>query len=490
MIGNAKGTISMAAAAAEHPDKPGLGTRIAYGFGAGAYGVKDGGFSYFLLLFYSQVIGVDARLVGLAITIALVIDAVADPIIGYWSDNLRSRWGRRHPFLYAAALPTAATYFLIWDPPAGWSQTALFWYLLGLATLIRISISFYEIPSTALGPELARSYDERSALFGWRLFFAWVIGSIMTVANFTLIFPAFATAAIPNGQFNRDSYQLYGLIASALIFVAIMVSALGTHSHIKHLRAAPAQRALGLQAIFSEIFETIANRDFSALFMAALFGAIATGISASLSFYFSAYFWGFSSEQIGLITMSVFLSAAIGGAMSPVVSRTLGKQRGAVVIGLLAGLVLPLPIVLRLFGLLPPNGDPAIFWIVFFVTMIDVGLIICFQALTASMLADLVEQAEVRTGRRNEGIFFAANTFIRKAVQGLGVMAASFVLTLAQFPKGANPSQVPEASLWQLGATYVPAIWLVWALMIFAVSRYRLSRAGHEANLATLAERG
>jgi Na+/melibiose symporter-like transporter len=469
MIGNAKGTISMAAAAAEHPDKPGLGTRIAYGFGAGAYGVKDGGFSYFLLLFYSQVIGVDARLVGLAITIALVIDAVADPVIGYWSDNLRSRWGRRHPFLYASALPTAATYFLIWDPPAGWSQTSLFWYLLGLATLIRISISFYEIPSTALGPELARSYDERSALFGWRLFFAWVIGSIMTVANFTLIFPAFVTAAIPNGQFNRDSYQLYGLIASALIFVAIIVSALGTHSHIKHLRAAPAQRALGLKAIFGEI---------------------ATGISASLSFYFSAYFWGFSSEQIGLITMSVFLSAAIGGAMSPVVSRTLGKQRGAVVIGLLAGIVLPLPIILRLFGLLPPNGDPAIFWIVFFVTMIDVGLIICFQALTASMLADLVEQAEVRTGRRNEGIFFAANTFIRKVVQGLGVMAASFVLTLAQFPKGANPSQVPESSLWQLGATYVPAIWLVWALMIFAVSRYRLSRAGHEANLATLAERG
>ncbi len=490
MIGNAKGTISMAAAAAEHPDKPGLGTRIAYGFGAGAYGVKDGGFSYFLLLFYSQVIGVDARLVGLAITIALAIDAVADPIIGYWSDNLRSRWGRRHPFLYASALPTAATYFLIWDPPAGWSQTSLFWYLLGLATLIRISISFYEIPSTALGPELARSYDERSALFGWRLFFAWVIGSIMTVANFTLIFPAFVTAAIPNGQFNRDSYQLYGMIASVLIFVAIMISALGTHGHIKHMRAAQAKRALGLKAIFGEIFETIANRDFSALFMAALFGAIATGISASLSFYFSAYFWGFSSEQIGLITMSVFLSAAIGGAMSPVVSRTLGKQRGAVVIGLLAGIVLPLPIILRLFGLLPPNGDPAIFWIVFFVTMIDVGLIICFQALTASMLADLVEQAEVRTGRRNEGIFFAANTFIRKAVQGLGVMAASFVLTLAQFPKGANPSQVPGSSLWQLGATYVPAIWLVWALMIFAVSRYRLSRAGHEANLATLAERG
>lgn len=475
--------------AAANADRPSLATRIAFGFGAGAYGVKDGGFSYFLLIFYSQVIGVDARLVGLAITIALILDAISDPIVGYWSDNFRSRWGRRHPFLYGSAIPTAATYFLIWNPPVGWSQTALFWYLLGMAALIRTSITFYETPSTALGPELARSYDERSALFGWRLFFAWVIGSIMTVSNFALIFPAFATPEIPNGQFNRDAYQLYGVIASALIFVAIMVSALGTHRHIKHLRAPPPTRALGLKAIFREIFGTLANRDFTALFLAAIFGAIATGISASLSFYFSAYFWGFSSQQIGWITMSVFLSAAIDGAMSPVASRTLGKQRGAVVIGLLAGLALPLPILLRLFGLLPPNGDPAIFWIVFFVTMIDVGLIICFQALTASMLADLVEQAEVRTGRRSEGIFFAANTFIRKCVQGLGVMAASVVLTLAAFPKAANPSQVAPESLWQLGATYVPAIWLVWGLMIFSVSRYRLSRAGHEANLAALAER-
>jgi glycoside/pentoside/hexuronide:cation symporter, GPH family len=483
----------MAAAARDHTQPPGkkagLGTRIAFGFGAGAYGVKDGGFSYFLLLFYSQVIGVDARLVGLALTIALILDAISDPIVGYWSDNFRSRWGRRHPFLYFSALPTAGTYFLIWNPPAGWSQTALFWYLLVLAVAIRTAITFYETPSTSLAPELARSYDERSALFGWRLFFAWTIGSIMTVSNFALIFPAFATAEIPNGQFNRDAYALYGMIASALIFVAIMVSALGTHSQIKHMRPPPAQRALGLKAIFREIFETIGNRDFTALFLAALFGGIATGISASLSFYFSAYFWAFSSEQIGLITTTVFASAIIGGAMSPIVTRTIGKQRGAVIIGILAGLILPMPIILRLFGLLPPNGDPAIFWIVFTVTMIDVGLIICFQALAASMLADLVEQAEVRTGRRNEGIFFAANTFVRKSVQGLGVMAASFVLTLAQFPTGANPSQVEPDSLWRLGATYVPAIWLVWACMIFAVSRYRLSRAGHEANLRTLSDR-
>ena len=86
---------------------PSRWTKLAYGFGAVAYGVKDNGFSFFLLLFYSQVIGLDARLVGIAITIALLFDGLIDPIIGYWSDNLRSKWGRRHPFMYASAIPVA-----------------------------------------------------------------------------------------------------------------------------------------------------------------------------------------------------------------------------------------------------------------------------------------------------------------------------------------------------------------------------------------------
>ncbi len=80
-------------------------TRLAFGFGGVAFGVKETGLKYFLLLFYSQVIGLDPRLVSLAILIALIADAFSDPIVGYWSDNFRSRWGRRHPFMYAAALP-------------------------------------------------------------------------------------------------------------------------------------------------------------------------------------------------------------------------------------------------------------------------------------------------------------------------------------------------------------------------------------------------
>jgi len=474
-----------AASSAAVPSKPTLWTKLAYGFGSVAFGIKDNGFSYFLLLFYSQVIGVDAALVGLALTIALVVDAIIDPILGYWSDNLRSKWGRRHPFMYAATIPVAATYFLLWAPPADWSETALFWYLLVLAIVIRAFVAVYETASAALAPELTEDYDQRSSLMSYRYYFGWTGGNAMSVAMFALLFPAFVTATIPNGQFNRDAYALYGIISSIGILIAMGVSALGTHSRIAHLKPPPPKRTMTLGLVFKEMFDTLVNRSFIALFISAMFGAVASGLSAALSFFFLTYFWGFSSEQNAVITTGVFISAIIGSLMAPIVTKTIGKKRGAIIIGLIAFLGSPLPMLLKITGVLP--DDPTFqFWFVAAATTIDVGLIICFQILSSSMMADLVEQAELKTGRRSEGLFFAAATFIRKMVNGLGIMMATLVLALAQFPAGADPSEVPPETIIRLGAYYIPTILTLWLIMVFIIGTYKISREDHEENLRKL----
>ena len=100
--------------------------KIAYGIGSVAFGIKGNGFDYFLLLFYSQVLGVDAYLVGLALLIALMVDSLSDPLIGYISDNTYTRWGRRHPYMYIAAIAVALSYFFVWNPPSGVSGNDLF----------------------------------------------------------------------------------------------------------------------------------------------------------------------------------------------------------------------------------------------------------------------------------------------------------------------------------------------------------------------------
>ena len=469
---------------------PTIWTKIAYGIGSVAFGVKNGAFDYFLLLFYSQVIGLDARLVGLAILVALVVDAISDPIVGYWSDNLRSRWGRRHPFMYASALPVALSFFMLWNPPQGASQQTLFWYVLGFAILIRTLITLYETPSSALTPDLTQDYNERSSLYGYRYFFGWTGGNAMTVLMFFFLFPAFATEAIPDGMFNRDAYELYGIIASVVIFVAILISAVGTHARIAHLKPPPPPRRMSIARVFGEIFETLAEKSFIALFVGALFGAVASGLAAGLTFYFLAYFWGFTEIERGLVLFGTFVAAIIGFVLAPIVTRTIGKKRGAMIVGLIAFLGAPMPIVLRLFDLLPPNGTPFVFWFVVITNIIDVGLIICFQILFSSMVADLVEQSELKTGRRSEGVFTAAVTFVRKCVQGFGVMAASIVLALAQFPTGADTTSVPDEAIWRLGAYYVPTILFLWMAMMAVISTYRIDRATHEENLRKLSDAG
>ena len=464
-----------------------VGRKVAYGFGSVAFGVKSNGFDYFFLIFYSQVMGVSAYLVSLALMIALMVDALSDPLIGYLSDNTRSRWGRRHPFMYAAAIPAAVAYYFVWNPPAGLEGDALFPYIVTIAILVRTLITVYEIPSSSLVAEMSDDYDERTSMLSYRYFFGWTGGTLM--GAFATIFILVPTATVQNGMFNVEGHGQVGAIAAISIFLAIMISAVGTHKMIPDLKSPPPARKLSLMLIYREVFETLASRSFLALFLAALFGAVASGVSTTLSFYFSTFFWGFSTEQIGLISLSVVISALMAFFISPAISRRLGKKRGAITIGLMAFTVAPAPILLRLLGLMPQNSDPMLFPLVLSIIVVDVALIIAYQTLSSSMIADLVEEAEIKTQRRSEGVFFASVTFVRKVTQGIGAAVAGVLLTISQFPAGATPDQVPEAVLTTFGWFYVPVIFGLWMIMIACLSLYSVDRRAHEANLETLAKR-
>ncbi len=144
------------------------GRRLCYGFGAVATGVKNAAFSTYLLLFYNQVVGVPALVVSTAIALTLLLDAVADPFIGRWSDVTQSRIGRRHPFIFGSALPTAFFFVVAWFPPDGLTDMQMGVWIFALAALTRISISAFEIPATAMNPELTDEYAERTRLFSLR----------------------------------------------------------------------------------------------------------------------------------------------------------------------------------------------------------------------------------------------------------------------------------------------------------------------------------
>lgn len=461
-----------------------LRTKILYGLGSVAYGVKDNGFQTILLLFYNQVLHLPGQVVGLAIAIAFVFDALIDPLIGQLSDNLRTRWGRRHPLMYASALPVALTYLLLWNPPH-WSTGALFVYLLVAAVVVRTCITFYEIPSSALIPELTQDYDERTTLVNFRVFFAWYGGLTM----FALAYLVFLTpdAAHPVGQLNEAGYRRYGLTAAIVMFVAILVSAAGTHRFIPHFRKAPARR-LSTGLYFREMVSTLANRAFLILLCAAVFSNLATGLVFALDIYLKTYFWQLSNLQIFTLALANFIAVAFAFLIAGPISRSFGKRNGAIVFFTIGLVLLVAPILLRLAGLFPSNGAPSLVPLLFGFSIFAGALTIGASVLVISMIADVVEDSELKTGRRSEGLFFAGSSLIQKAVTGLGVFASGMVLWIAGFPTHATPGHVAPEIVRNFALIYVPAIVVLYGISLAIIGLFPLTRETHRETLRRLAE--
>jgi hypothetical protein len=196
------GSSAPSQAAVQPPTAPariGLPTKLFYGLGSVAFGVESVALGSLVLLFFNQVIGLPAPWVGAAIMIALIFDAVFDPLVGQWSDHVRSRWGRRHPFMYASAIPLAIAFYYLWNPPYHWSNQSMFAYLLVLLVAVRLLVSLYEIPSAALAPELTPDYDERTGLLSYRFFFGTLGGTVMAVLAFQVFLRKDATHPMFNG---------------------------------------------------------------------------------------------------------------------------------------------------------------------------------------------------------------------------------------------------------------------------------------------------
>ena len=461
-----------------------LPTKLFYGVGSLAYGIKDNGFSTFLLLFYNQVIGLPAGLVGVAIFVALVLDAFIDPVIGHLSDHWRSRWGRRHPFMYASAIPVAVLYLLLWNPPVGASHALIMAYLVVVAILVRSAISCYEVPSSALTPELTTNYHERTSILGYRYLFGWLGGVGMPLIAYGIFLkatPQYKVALNPAG------YSNYAVCAAVLMAGSILLSAIGTHREIGRLpKASPTRTSLG--GTLRGIRVALSNRAFRVLLIFGMFCNANLGLIFALSIYFNTYIWGFGIKELTIFTLCILIGVACAFAFVTMASRRRGKRLVAVwcSVGYLVAAAAPL--LLRMAGLFPANGTPALLPVLmlFFVLTITFGVggtILC-----SSMTSDIVEDSQARTGQRQEGVFFAGAFFVQKCVTGVGVLLAGSVLSAAHFPDKAVPGTVPLSVLNHLILAFSVLTALLGIAAAFAVARYPLSEADHEQRLAELAE--
>ena len=460
-----------------------LWTNIVYGIGSIAFGVHLTLLTSSLLLFYNQVVGLPAAWVGAAMMVTLIFDAICDPLIGEWSDHTRSRWGRRHPFMYASAIPAAVAFYFLFDPPHGWSQSHLLIYMGVMLMTVRVLLSLYEIPSQALAPELTLDYDKRTDLMSSRFFFGTVGAAAISVLSLQVFLRKDATH--PLGLLNPAGYRETAVAASIMIFFSIVISCLGTHRFIAALVHEPRVRGTWREKL-EELRGTVTNRSFLALTISGIVGAISIGLRQGLDFYVSAYFFNLTPAQMSYLAAALLFAAFVGVGLAPAISKRFGKKQSMIYVFFASLFASVAPIAMRLLNLLPPNGTGALFAIVFVFYFMAAVLGLAGFIIVSSMMADVVEDAAVSTGQRSEGLLFAANGLITKCVTGAGTFLSALILAWVSFPQHATPGQVDPAILRNLGLTFVPIVTVFSAISIAVLMFYDIDRSTHQRNIERL----
>lgn len=460
-------------------------TKALYGLGAAANIIKQRGITTFLLLFYNQVVGLPPAMVSTAIMIALIFDAFVDPTIGQISDNTRTRWGRRHPFMYAAALPVSIAFYLIWNPPIGWEHEALFGYMLVCLLTIRLFDTFFELPSSALLAELTSDYDQRTSMIAIRSFCGVAGGLIMQLLVYQVFLKKNADGT--GGLLERDGWQVYSIVAAITIFTIILISSASTHHQIPYLRKPPT-RKITIPAMLREVAATLNNRSFVVLTISGMFMNVSLGLKTALELYFNLYFWGLTQGQLAIMTVTGVVASIVGVLLAPVISGKIGKRYAAITMFFGAVVALLLPIGLRVAGVMPANGTNLLFGILIVDFMANGIMAIMTGVMLQSMIADVVEDSEVKTGRRSEGLLFSADNLFKKIVSGVGVFVSGVLLTFVAFPQGAKPNEVDPEMLRNLALIYLPTIGGFYAVAICCLFLYKIDKSIHEENLRKLAE--
>jgi Na+/melibiose symporter-like transporter len=464
----------------------GLGIKFNYGFGATASGIAYAALSGAVLQYFlNQVIGLPAILVGTAILISLALDAVIDPLVGQWSDNVQSSLGRRHPFMYASAVLAAISFYGLWHAPHALTGLPLLGYVLVFLVALRISGSLFDVPNNALMPELAPDYDQRTVLSSFRFFF-FVFGAAGMSFMLNGVFLR-KDASHPLGLLNRHGYEQFGTLGAVLMFVAIMWSSLGTQARARGLHR-PAARQVTLAQTLSEVVSTLANPSLIALLLSGVLGGAAAGMQTGLDYYFYTHFWGLLPGQLAVLLPLASLGSVIAVFAAPPLSQRFGKKGTMIGLFTASTMINLTPMTLKLIGLMPPSGSPVLFPILATVAITVATLAIMGFIIVGSMVADVVEDTAVKTGVRSEGLLFATNGLVPKFTAGVGAFFAGLLITLVHFPAKAVQGSVSPEVMRHLALLYLPTYGALVVASIAVLLLYRIDRNTHEANLERLGE--
>ena len=411
-------------------------------FGAGDWSISSFGTlrQIFYAIFLTDVVGLDARLASVAALLGVIWDAINDPLVGMISDRVKSRWGRRRPFLLWFSIPYGLGFMLLWWAPPWHSQIALA-ITVSLAYMLSDTLqTFIFVPLYALTPEVTLDYDERTSLTGFRMFFNLLASLTTAVAA-----PAIVDSVLASGATQQQGYEIVSALFGGLAVIPLLL----IFFTIKERERSEEEIESEQSVSFLETVRTAwANIPFR----------FATGI----------YVLNWITFDLVALVLPFYLTYWIAGG--DLLAKAVGLPlESAVFAFLLVTSVVALPFWVWLAHKLSKRYAYMIgmsFWtavlmMIFFLQPGQTTLMLVFAVLAGlsvstahvlpdSIFPDVIEWDELRTGRRQEGIYYGVKNFIRKLTGAAAIFLA--LQTLGWFgyqspPEGATFFQQPPSAL-------------------------------------------
>lgn len=389
-------------------------------------GIINFGVGTFIFYYLTAVCGLSGTVTGTILVLSTVSDALLDPLIGSISDSTRSRFGRRLPYMFAAAFPTALFFALLFSIPLEFKGMVLAGYVALILLCLRLSTSFYFLPYAAVSAELSTDYAERSLVFAWRTLLNCVGNIILLVLGYWVFMHG------QQGLLSHASYAGFGWTCAAIALGGALTSAFAVARLRGRLRPVEPGGIRSLR-IVSEVREISRNRSFWYLFLCCLLFWTAIGVAATLGIHANLYFWHLPANIIGLLPLINILGYAVGVPLCTLTLKRFEKRNVALIGLALTSATQLFPVPLQLLGLLP-QGEPLYVFLGVIAFLAGVAGTFAFVP-WGSMMSDAADEHELLFGSRREGLYFAGLLLSVKAAAGVGGFLGGLCLDLIHFPR-------------------------------------------------------
>lgn len=440
--------------------------KVAYGIGATNDVWGNWLFNSMVWPVFNIYLLVSPSLISLVLLINRLMDAVSDPIFGWLSDNTRSRWGRRRPFILVGSIIMGLTFPLLFFVGRDWSEMAYFWYMI-VATGIYITIvSCFNMPYQALGSELTPDYNERTSVYSYRT----IIQKIPEVGMF------FAAAFVALHIFDDaetgepdilTGARVYAVLAGiGMIVVGIIVFSVVKERYYGKVIEQKQDRV----SIKESLWECLRCRPFRAQIAMAVAYGLGTSMVGSLGYYATVYYVCGGDVSLGgkwnfAMGLSNMVFAIIGVRVFAIVAERMGKRSSMIMVQIAA-----ISIFLATWVLY----NPSVKWLQLFASGGIAFTAAGFWMLYGAMLADVVDYDELDTGKRREGVFNACSSWMMKVGMAIGMGGTGFVLESTGFDAAIEGPQSEHAlTMIRVYLAVIPVSGLTMALI--ALSKFGLT---------------